>query len=476
MAIKTFVILPHIELEETIEIGNVIFEPKAVNESPIFQIYYDYNGNQNKKITLATLKTGVDEKNLTQEVEKSVNILSFIFDFAKFNGLKTPMFLSNDNFQYEIIHNYEEKENGHLSRYYGSIWESVLISKTKNFAPNYIRLAKISFSELRKRSYFLTILNLLSEMTKYDEYNHIFTAIKWFNKCNTNDSDRRPSEKIVNNAIALEALLKTPNNGGITDALVYSVKMFVKDDKRLEELVRQFYRKRGDVVHKGVEPELYLIENTDNSGVRYGSVIHFAYLLFNACLIKQLQITDLVGILGKENYQELFFIDREYKEAIESWLESNNTRFKKIIATKTSEYFSKDSSKVESAFSFHNLLYSINELDNKSINEKLCWSTIIDLKKKVLDILNQTSDEIREEERNLYEGLIKDLNEIDDGSPDIRKIGALWQKYVLKINTVEYNYEGEYFISFLEEGIPRANDYIGAMEKIINLYEEIHHK
>ncbi|MDE0127421.1 MAG: HEPN domain-containing protein [Bryobacterales bacterium] len=138
----------------------------------------------------------------------------------------------------------------------------------------------------RARADYRFLLDLLTEGERGGDIGRrVFTAVRWFNR--TNSDHRGESESFICLSVALETLLRVPH-GAKKDRFVDSIALLLGRVPRLEDWATQFYDARSRAVHEGtVGHAAFVPKSTPRKQERattYQSLLAYGREVFQLCL------------------------------------------------------------------------------------------------------------------------------------------------------------------------------------------------
>ena len=136
------------------------------------------------------------------------------------------------------------------------------------------------------RADYRLLLELLTEGERGgDMGRRVFTAVRWFNRANSNH--REESESFICLSVALETLLRVPHDAK-KDRFVDAIDLLLGCVPRLEDWATQFYEARSRAVHEGkVGHSAFVPKSTPSKQERsttYQSLLLYGREVFQLCL------------------------------------------------------------------------------------------------------------------------------------------------------------------------------------------------
>ena len=163
------------------------------------------------------------------------------------------------------------------SRIYGTIPRSVL---------NISQDLYLDVDRSWGRADYRYLIELLSERNfENDQRDRVFTAVRWFNRANSEHRDE--AESFVCLSVALETLFRLPYDEK-KDRLVDSISLLLGRVPRLKDWANQFYEARSNVVHEGNVKQISYIPDSKKrkktNKVEYQSLLAYGREVFQLCL------------------------------------------------------------------------------------------------------------------------------------------------------------------------------------------------
>lgn len=136
-----------------------------------------------------------------------------------------------------------------------------------------------------RADYRLLFELLMDRYREADLRNRVFTAVRWFNRANS--EHREEAESFICLAVALETLLRLPRDAKKT-RFVDAIALLLGHVPRLEDWATQFYKARSRAVHEGNVGEVAFITQSTLSKqketITYQSLLAYAREVFQLCL------------------------------------------------------------------------------------------------------------------------------------------------------------------------------------------------
>ena len=163
------------------------------------------------------------------------------------------------------------------SRIYGTIPRPVL---------NISQDLSLDVQRSLERADYRFLIDFLSERsTENNQRGRVFTAVRWFNKANSDHRDE--AESFICLSVALETLFRLPYDEK-KDRLVDAISLLLGRVPRLKDWANQFYRARSNVVHEGNVKQVSYIPNAKigkkTNKVEYQSLLAYGREVFQLCL------------------------------------------------------------------------------------------------------------------------------------------------------------------------------------------------
>lgn len=138
----------------------------------------------------------------------------------------------------------------------------------------------------RGREDYRFLLRLLEERDRGGDIGHrVFTAVRWFNRANS--EHREEAESFICLSVALETLLRLPHDAK-KDRFVDAVALLLGRVPRLEDWATQFYEARSRAVHEGHVGQVAFVPKSASSkqkgAATYQSLLAYGREVFQLCL------------------------------------------------------------------------------------------------------------------------------------------------------------------------------------------------
>ena len=136
-----------------------------------------------------------------------------------------------------------------------------------------------------RADYRLLFELLMDRYRETDLRNRVFTAVRWFNRANS--EHREKAESFICLAVALETLLRLPHDAKKT-RFVDAIALLLGRVPRLEDWATQFYEARSRAVHEGNVGEVAFVTQSTLSkqteAITYQSLLAYGREVFQLCL------------------------------------------------------------------------------------------------------------------------------------------------------------------------------------------------
>ena len=190
----------------------------------------------------------------------------------------------------------EERETGFLDGYDGLIglrhpfW-AIPGSRLYATIPHpTLNLSQDLASDLERarsaRADYRLLLELLKERDRGSDIGHrVFTAIRWFNRANSEHRDE--AESFICLSVAFETLLRLPQDAK-SSRFIDVIALLLGRPPRLENWATQFHKARSRAVHEGAAGQVSFIPKStsskDQGATTYQSLLAYGREVFQLCL------------------------------------------------------------------------------------------------------------------------------------------------------------------------------------------------
>ena len=131
------------------------------------------------------------------------------------------------------------------------------------------------------RADYRLLLKLLKECNRGGDIGHrVFTAIRWFNRANSEHRDE--AESFICLSVAFETLLRLPHDAK-TCRFIDVVALLLGRAPRLEDWATQFYKARSRAVHEGIAGQVAFVPKKKRA-TTYQSLLAYGREVFQLCL------------------------------------------------------------------------------------------------------------------------------------------------------------------------------------------------
>jgi len=465
---KSFAIMPYITLDADLQVGQLLLEPydstKHSDLGLIPTIYYDRYGKQiAKPVIIKRDYEGFKEvEDFNIAITEAVSIITYLAFSDLPDRLGFPFW--NDNFLFEIFEYDETKTSGNIAREILGFRESFRADKRKEYTPQDIWIKDLKSSDLSSNKLFIALTQLLN----VEESKYILTSLSWINHGRGLYFYKSLHDGgLLMNCIALECLLELPRTDKTVN-FVFSIKTLTTNNKWVSRWAREFYEKRGDLVHQGKLPDLRIKDPV--TGNLHGSEIVISNLIFDLCLRNKLKLLYLYDDSFKTRNLSQELLDR---------IESNQPRFNRIINLKIDNFLR--------ATADHGsilTLLSINEYDYTPKVE-LFQQVMVKLKLLIIEFINHLSTNEKNSFKGGDEEKIKAIKEKLDQAPNDKpgeikdSIREIYQKFVLHTDPLPDDFDPQKDFDKLmnvmndiyDSTIISLDDLITSLNRISEMYE-----
>lgn len=143
----------------------------------------------------------------------------------------------------------------------------------------------------------------------------IMRSIDWINQANTDSESITEYTRMILFATAFEALIGTPERGGVLNYFVQTIQLLLGESSELDRWSRKFYQRRSGIVHGDALPQLLYGDD------KHSSYLNLAGIVFHQCLIRKL---GLMAYWPDANTESARRMD------VRKYLISNKRRFRAI--------------------------------------------------------------------------------------------------------------------------------------------------
>lgn len=136
------------------------------------------------------------------------------------------------------------------------------------------------------RADYRLLLELLNEPDRGGDIGHrVFTAIRWFNRANSEHRDE--AESFICLSVAFETLLRLPQDAK-TSRFIDVIDLLLGRPPRLEDWATQFHKARSRAVHEGAAGQAAFVPKStsgkEKGATTYQSLLAYGREIFQLCL------------------------------------------------------------------------------------------------------------------------------------------------------------------------------------------------
>ena len=138
-------------------------------------------------------------------------------------------------------------------------------------------------SSCARADYHLLFQLLMERGQNGDLRRQVFTAVRWFNRANS--EHRAEAESFICLSVALETLLRVPHKAK-KDRFVDAIALLLGRVPRLDDWAKQFYEARSRAVHEGHVGQVAFIQQSSKQkkATTYQSLLAYGREVFQLCL------------------------------------------------------------------------------------------------------------------------------------------------------------------------------------------------